>query len=61
MDTRNLFSSEGSLIIQSFTKTHLSFLKKDFHNNTLWTSIKKKNVLNDLKNVEKFKKRFFKD
>jgi ribosomal protein L31 len=61
MDTRNLFNSEGSLITQSFITNHLSFLKKDFHNNPLWTSKKKKNVLNDLKNVEKFKKKFFKN
>ena len=59
MDTRNLFSSDGSLITQSFTKTHLSFLKKDFHNNTLWTSIKKKNVLNDLKKCRKIQKKIF--
>jgi hypothetical protein len=61
MDTRNLFNSEGSLITQSFTTNRLSFLKKDFHNNSLWTSKKKKNVLNDLKNVERFKKKFFKN
>jgi len=60
MESRNIVNTEGALISQSFVTNKVIFLKKDYRNNLLWTPKLKKNTLNDLKNVEKFKKKIFK-
>jgi hypothetical protein len=60
MESRNIVNTEGALISQSFVTNKVIFLKKDYHNNLLWTPNLKKNTLSDVRNVEKFKKKFFK-
>ena len=60
MESRNIVNTEGAVISQSFITNKVFFLKKDYHNNLLWTTNLKKNTLSDVRNVEKFKKKFFK-
>jgi hypothetical protein len=60
MESRNIVNTEGALISQSFVTNKVIFLKKDYRNNLLWTPNLKKNTLSDVRNVEKFKKKFFK-
>jgi hypothetical protein len=60
MESRNIVNTEVAVISQSFITNKVFFLKKDYHNNLLWTPNLKKNTLSDVRNVEKFKKKFFK-
>ena len=60
MESRNIVNTEGAVIRQSFITNKVFFLKKDYHKNLLWTPNLKKNTLSDVRNVEKFKKKFFK-
>jgi hypothetical protein len=43
MESRNIVNTEGAVISQSFITNKVFFLKKDYHNNLLWTpNLKKK-------------------
>jgi hypothetical protein len=57
---RSLITTQGSILVPSFSYKPFCFLKNDPYTNFLWKSLKKGSFITKTKKLENFKTRFLK-